>query len=226
MTDFASEWRQFLGELRVLAEQFGGHVSALPRIVKELREERDTLRRELRRLSDAEREAVMLRARVDGLLADNSRLLEERRAVDRRTHVAQFHHVMGIPIAHRPAVPSEERVRLVMSLIAEEFFELLKAASGETIVPGEAAIQNFVAQLSRHGIQLPQLAREMADLDHVVESARLEFGIDGTPIAQEVHRTNMEKAGGPVRADGKRLKPPDWRPPDIGAELRKQGWRP
>lgn len=31
----------------------------------------------------------------------------------------------------------------------------------------------------------------------------------------EVHRSNLEKADGPVRSDGKRLKPPGWTPPDL-----------
>ena len=63
------------------------------------------------------------------------------------------------------------------------------------------------------------------DLDYVVEGTRLEFEIDGGPIAVEVHRSNMAKVGGPVREDGKRLKPPGWTPPDIAGELRKQGWK-
>jgi predicted HAD superfamily Cof-like phosphohydrolase len=63
----------------------------------------------------------------------------------------------------------------------------------------------------------------MADLDYVVEGTRLEFGIDGEPIAAEVHRANMAKTEGPVAPDGKRLKPPGWTPPDIAGVLRKQG---
>jgi predicted HAD superfamily Cof-like phosphohydrolase len=52
----------------------------------------------------------------------------------------------------------------------------------------------------------------------VVEGARLELGIDGAPIAA-VHEANMKKVSGEVRADGKRLKPPGWKPPDINLEL-------
>jgi predicted HAD superfamily Cof-like phosphohydrolase len=73
-------------------------------------------------------------------------------------------------------------------------------------------------------VDLPELADALADLDYVVEGARLEFGINGAPIATEVHRANMAKLDGPVREDGKKQKPEGWKPPDIESELRKQGW--
>ena len=59
-----------------------------------------------------------------------------------------------------------------------------------------------------HGIRLPGIS----------------FSCD--PVADEIQRTNMAKVGGPVREDGKRLKPPGWQPPDIEGELKKQGWQP
>jgi len=40
----------------------------------------------------------------------------------------------------------------------------------------------------------------------------------------EVHRANMDKAGGPKRADGKVLKPEGWKPPDIHGILEQWGW--
>lgn len=60
----------------------------------------------------------------------------------------------------------------------------------------------------------------MCDLLCVVYGTALTFGIDLAPFWDEVHRTNMAKAGGPVREDGKRLKPKDWQPPDIVGVLR------
>ena len=71
---------------------------------------------------------------------------------------------------------------------------------------------------------IPAFADALADLDYVIEGTRLEFGIDGWPIAQAVHKSNMAKVGSKVREDGKILKGPDWTPPDIAGELRKQGW--
>lgn len=78
-------------------------------------------------------------------------------------------------------------------------------------------------------VDLVEFADALADLDYVIEGTRLEFGINGAPIAAEVHRSNLSKLGpnGPMlREDGKILKPPGWTPPDIAGELRKQGWQP
>lgn len=41
------------------------------------------------------------------------------------------------------------------------------------------------------------------------------MGIDLEPFWDEVQRANLAKADGPVREDGKKLKPPDWKPPRI-----------
>jgi hypothetical protein len=74
-------------------------------------------------------------------------------------------------------------------------------------------------------VDMVELADGFADLDYVVEGARLEFGIHGQEIADEVQRANMAKVGGPIREDGKRLKPAGWKPPDIAGVLRAQGWK-
>jgi len=47
------------------------------------------------------------------------------------------------------------------------------------------------------------------------------LGIDLRPFFREVHRTNMNKLSGPVREDGKKLKPPDWKPPRIVEMLNR-----
>jgi predicted HAD superfamily Cof-like phosphohydrolase len=74
-------------------------------------------------------------------------------------------------------------------------------------------------------VNMVELADGLADLDYVVEAARLVFGIHGQEIADEVQRANMAKVGGPIREDGKRLKPEGWKPPDIAGVLKEQGWR-
>lgn len=147
-----------------------------------------------------------------------------------RDQVAEFHQAMDVPIGRHPAVPPEERVRLRWRLIIEEVFEGLEAtypftqhthdqpsmlATAKTLV---MAIVNE-AQIS---VDLEALADAWGDVDYVVEGARQEFGIDGFPIAAEIHRANMAKVGGPVRADGKRLKPPGWTPPNIEGVLSRQ----
>lgn len=149
---------------------------------------------------------------------------------ERQRRLIAFHRAFDVPILHKPQVPDIERVRLRLRLIAEEFFELLDACDSPDL-DGEAAIdrariavRSFIDYIALD-VDLEMLADSLADLDYVVEGTRLEFGIDGEPIEAEVHRANMAKVGGPVREDGKRLKPPGWTPPDIEGELRRQGWR-
>ena len=49
------------------------------------------------------------------------------------------------------------------------------------------------------------------------------YGIDIRPIWDAVHKANMLKANGPMREDGKRLKPEGWTHPDIWELLIEQG---
>lgn len=153
-----------------------------------------------------------------------------------REQVKEFHRVFGQPIAERPTVPSDERVRLRLRLIAEEFVELMFAAGyGEEFFGSiKEAMEDFDEGIKnlRIRVDLPAFADALADLDYVIEGARLEFGIDGEKIADVVHQANLDKrhmiGGSPKvvrREDGKVLKPADWTPPDIAGELRRQGWK-
>lgn len=162
---------------------------------------------------------------LDALIKEVKRL----RAATIHAQVSKFHKAFGQDIADKPAVPSDDAVRLRMRLIAEEFVEAMEAVFGANanVDDMRAHIRGVVDGLDVKP-DLVELADAFADLDYVVEGARLVFGIDGAPIAAEVHRSNMAKLGPDgkpiVREDGKRLKPPGWTPPDIAAELRKQGW--
>ena len=52
------------------------------------------------------------------------------------------------------------------------------------------------------------------------------LGMDLQPFFEEVHRTNMLKTTGPVREDGKVLKPEGWKPPRIEAMYAKRKGMP
>lgn len=57
-------------------------------------------------------------------------------AMSRREDVRAFHEAMGVPVLSTPQVPSDERVRLRMRLIAEEFFETFAAVFPTTFIAG------------------------------------------------------------------------------------------
>jgi predicted HAD superfamily Cof-like phosphohydrolase len=143
-----------------------------------------------------------------------------------RDQVTEFHRAFGVPVHETPRVPSDDRVRLRLRLIAEEFCELLDAAGLDDYTCGAVRnlLMNRLATPMAKSADIVAVADAFTDIDYVVEGSRLEFGIDGEPIAAEVHRSNLAKVGATIREDGKILKPPTWTPPDIAGELRKQGW--
>ncbi len=57
-------------------------------------------------------------------------------------------------------------------------------------------------------------------IDGLLQTARDGWDRDGWWLFwDEVHRSNMAKVGGPIRGDGKRLKPEGWTPPDVAGVL-------
>lgn len=145
-----------------------------------------------------------------------------------RLQVSTFHKAGGHPIADRPTIPPEDRLRLRARLIAEECFEFLEA-----MFPHDESdllrARGYVDEVIRVGcvqVDFAAAVDALADIDYVVEGTRLEFGVQGDEIADEVHRANMDKFRGGARDDGKgkTLKPEGWRPPDIVGVLRNQGW--
>ena len=62
----------------------------------------------------------------------------------------------------------------------------------------------------------------LGDLLYVLLGAAVEWGIDLQPYFDEIHASNMTKVGGPVRADGKRLKPAGYRPPNLREVFNQQ----
>lgn len=147
---------------------------------------------------------------------------------DIRKQVEEFHTTFGHPVNAVPAVPSDDQVKLRFRLISEEYLEFLESLN--VTVP--QTIKDYLMGIAdnfrgeHHHLDLVALADALADLDYVVEGTRLAFGINGKPIADEVHRSNMSKADkdGTVyrNANGKTMKGPDYSPPDIAGELKKQ----
>ena len=89
--------------------------------------------------------------------------------------VADFHETFKHPIQTRPAIPSEERCRLRIALIAEELKELEAAVRDKDIV---------------------EVADALCDIQYVLSGAILEFGLGGKfrALFEEVQRSNMSKA--------------------------------
>jgi predicted HAD superfamily Cof-like phosphohydrolase len=146
-----------------------------------------------------------------------------------REQVLAFHHAVGQPVLDKPQVPNDDRVRLRLRLITEEFFEMLEAALGtEPLVEEAKGKIAWAIEKCRPQVNLPEFVDALADLDYVCEGSRLEFGVYGPAIADEVQRSNLSKMGPDGKAikrdDGKIVKGPNFSPPDIKRVLREQGW--
>jgi len=116
--------------------------------------------------------------------------------------VAEWHRAFNVPILDKPDFPDEARVVLRINLVAEEVSELFAAVRNKDIV---------------------EVADALADLLYVTYGMAHEFGIPIDEVFEEVQSSNMSKLGGdgkPIyREDGKVLKGPNFRPPEIEGVL-------
>ncbi len=119
------------------------------------------------------------------------------------TQVAEFHRAYELPLRHAPTqeVGAAQAV-LRQALIEEEVGELADAIADHDLVG---------------------IADALADIVYVAYGTAHVYGIDLDAVLTEVHASNMTKLGAdgrPVwRADGKVLKGPSYRPPDVAAVL-------
>lgn len=102
-----------------------------------------------------------------------------------------------------PSVPciNKDKKELRISLITEETKELLEGLEKDDIV---------------------EIADGAADAIVVILGTVVSYGIDLRPIWNKVHEANILKKNGPMRSDGKRLKPEGWKHPDILKLLEEQ----
>ena len=117
--------------------------------------------------------------------------------------VREFHDKFGIPAPDRATVsiPGELKISRI-ELMREELAELIAAMESAGLV---------------------EIADGLADLLYVVFGTAAAYGIPMDEVFREVHRSNLSKLGPEGRPligeHGKRLKGPDYRPPDLAPLL-------
>ena len=119
--------------------------------------------------------------------------------------MAEFHRAYELPLRSRATTEvGADQVQLRQALIEEEVAELADAATRGDLIG---------------------VADALADIVYVAYGTAHVYGIDLDAVLDEVHASNMTKLGAdgrPVRRpDGKVLKGPTYRPPDIAAVLRR-----
>ena len=124
--------------------------------------------------------------------------------------VQVFHQAMEQPIRTTPSsLPAAERA-LRANLIYEETLEVIGALGLHTVEDGNDS-------LSAPGQPEPVLEqiKELCDLLYVIFGTAVQMGVDLQAFFDAVHENNMTKATGPVRPDGKRLKPEGYTAVDL-----------
>lgn len=116
--------------------------------------------------------------------------------------VMHFMNKFGQEVKRKAELPNEDIVELRLDLIEEEVSELEDAIDDKDIVA---------------------IADALTDILYVTYGAGAAFGINLDVCFQEVHGSNMSKLGEdgkPVyREDGKVMKGPNYREPDLEAVL-------
>ncbi len=146
--------------------------------------------------------------------------------------VCEFHEGMAkkITVGETPAIRDPE---LRAALVLEEALEFVQKGLGYDIqlLPDEAsgdAIDLLTPRtrwklVPRREPNFVEAVDAVMDSHYVLSGTSVAFGIDELPYFAEVHRSNMEKANGPVDpVSGKQLKPPGWKPPRIAEMLERE----
>ncbi|KIC44425.1 hypothetical protein RA28_16000 [Ruegeria sp. ANG-S4] len=119
--------------------------------------------------------------------------------------VREWHEAFDVPVVDAPSIP-EDRAQMRLAILEEEVAELREAVEAGDMV---------------------EVLDALCDIQYVLDGTFLEFGLHGVKqnAMEEVHASNMSKLGAdgrPVlREDGKVLKGPDFRRPDLGRVLER-----
>ena len=140
--------------------------------------------------------------------------------------VRQFHEHFGVPIADNAPSVDRDRVGLRMALVAEEFAELVEAVYGPAAAAEATAGFSRAVAADDGGRDTVGAADALADLVYVTYGMAQECGIPLPAVLAEVHAANLSKLGEDgtplLREDGKVLKAPGYRPPDVAGVLARR----
>lgn len=133
--------------------------------------------------------------------------------------VRQFHETYNLPVVDDQPNVDRDRVHMRMSLIAEEFSELVGAVYGKEARQLIEDAYNAAVDADDHTRDTVETADALGDLVYVIYGMALEMGIPLSAVLGEIQASNMSKLGSdglPIyREDGKVLKGPHFFAPDI-----------
>lgn len=140
--------------------------------------------------------------------------------------IEQFMRLAKQDVPLSPEIPSDEVIKLRASLILEETLETLKALGVSVYFDGiditTQKVKDFEIAKEKE-TNIVEVADGCADISVVTIGTLSAFGIPDQGLLDMVDDNNLEKfgEGHRIREDGKLIKPPNHRPPDIFSYIEK-----
>ena len=137
-----------------------------------------------------------------------------------REMVEAFHRAMELPVREHPEMPSDAERLLRCRLLLEEVEEFIAASGCYIGISSDG--QRFVGVDPRVKPDLVAMAHENADVRVITHGTDLYMGSPHAVLGEVMaaNRSKLGADGRPVlRADGKIMKGPNYRPPDVAGIL-------
>lgn len=126
--------------------------------------------------------------------------------------VEEFHRAFGHPVNEKWLIKNPKFIDLRFDLIQEEVEEICYELY-EFYDPAYTVSSRIYGKIT------PNLIKEIADLQYVLDGLCVALGIDKDEAVRRVHESNMSKLGEDgkpiLREDGKVLKGPNYKEPDM-----------
>lgn len=156
-----------------------------------------------------------------------------REKTGHQKRIEKFMRLAEQDVPCEPTEPSPEVRLLRAKLIFEEAMETITALGVDVMIDEMRGQQGPVALYEgnhklvvnpRRKFNMIEVADGCADVSVVTIGTLSACGIADKPLLKEVDESNLRKfgPGGRMREDGKWLKPPDWKAPDIAGVLKDQ----
>lgn len=134
--------------------------------------------------------------------------------------VERFMEKAGQAVGKTPMLPDSATLELRAKLVLEEAIETINALgfAVKVITPGVYTLEKMFEP------DLVEIVDGCADLSVIATGTLSACGVADADVLNEVDNNNLSKfgPGGYRREDGKWMKPPDYKKPDIEAILRDQ----
>lgn len=151
-----------------------------------------------------------------------------------QNRIEEFMQRAGQELPSSPTIPSEKTRLLRAKLIFEECLETIKALGVEVYHDNPLSARcitnhgEFEFQIGSNPCDMIEVADGCADISVVTIGTLSAFGISDLNLFEQVDASNLAKfaPGCYKRDDGKLMKPPDWKKPDIEGVLIGQGYNP